>query len=36
MPTWDKHPTRIRSAAQIGSLAYKLTQTQQLPKTSTP
>ena len=35
MPTQDKHPTHIRSAAQIGSLADKLMKTQQLPNTST-
>ena len=35
MPTWGKHPTRIRRAGQVNSLAYKLTQTQQLPNTPT-
>ena len=35
MPTQDKHSTHIRSAAQVGLLAYKLTKTQQLPNTST-
>ena len=35
MPTQDKHSVHIRRAAQIGSLAYKLMKTQQLPNTST-
>ena len=35
MPTWGKHPAHIRSAAQVGSLAYKLTKTQQLLNTPT-
>jgi len=35
MPTQDKHSVHIRSAAQIGSRAYKLMKTQQLPNTST-
>jgi len=34
MPTQDKHPSHIRSAGQINSLAYKLTKNQQLPNTS--
>ena len=35
MPTQDKHSAHIRRVGQVGSLAYKLTQTQQLPNTST-
>ena len=35
MPTQDKHSAHIRSAAQVGLLAYKLMKTQQLPNTST-
>jgi len=35
MPTRNKHSSRIRSAGQNNSLAYKLAKAQQLPKTST-
>ena len=35
MPTQNKHSSRIRSAGQNNSLAYKLAKAQQLPKTST-
>ena len=34
MPTQDKHSARMRRAAQVGSLAYKLTKTQQLLNTA--